>query len=96
MTAPAAHLLLSALTEPAVATAAATGSAAPALPAAGARDVEPGWVPEAEAVPGPLTSEPPLFGPAPLTSEPPLVDIPPLTSEPTAHATAGGSSAREW
>ncbi|WP_425473928.1 hypothetical protein [Streptomyces qinzhouensis] len=86
MTGPAAHLLLSALAEP----------AASSEPAALAGRAEPGRVPEAEAAPGPLTSEPPLFGPAPLTSEPPLVDIPPLTSEPTAHATAGGSCAREW
>ncbi|AZK94095.1 MULTISPECIES: hypothetical protein [Streptomyces] len=89
MTAPAAHLLLSALTE-------CAEPAGPVASAASAGWAVPGSVPGAEAVPGPLTSEPPLFGPAPLTSEPPLVDIPPLTSEPTAHATAGGDCAREW
>ncbi|MFF3556317.1 hypothetical protein ACFYXL_23260 [Streptomyces tsukubensis] len=87
MTAPAAHLLLSALTE-------CAEPAGPVASAAASGRVR--SVPGAEAAPGPLTSEPPLFGPAPLTSEPPLVDIPPLTSEPTAHATAGGDCAREW
>lgn len=77
MTAPAVHLLLSALTHP--------------VPEPGLEfGPGPGYGPE--DYPAPLTSEPPLPGPVPLTSEPPLVDIPPLTSEPTAHGVSAGGS----
>ncbi|MFE0424150.1 hypothetical protein [Streptomyces sp. NPDC058953] len=78
MTASAAQLLLSALADLSV--------PPPCDECAGSPDALPGL----DAVPGPLTSEPPMPGPAPLTSEPPLVDLPPLTSEPTALGTAGG------
>ncbi|MEU5159527.1 hypothetical protein AB0G74_07940 [Streptomyces sp. NPDC020875] len=84
MTASAAQLLLSALTDLSVPTRDdAGGTAGPGPGPAGP-------VPGEDTVPGPLTSEPPLFSAAPLTSEPPLVELPPLTSEPTTLGAAGG------
>ncbi|MEU3597943.1 hypothetical protein ABZ714_04310 [Streptomyces sp. NPDC006798] len=80
MTASAAQLLLSALTDLSVPPRDdADGTAGPVGP-----------VPGEDTAPGPLTSEPPLFSAAPLTSEPPLVELPPLTSEPTTLGAAGG------
>ncbi|MFD6419965.1 hypothetical protein [Streptomyces sp. NPDC060194] len=77
-----AHLLLDALSKPAVVPTQASG------PVAAAYDVtDPDIGYDVEA---PLTSEPPLADAAPLTSEPPLADPSHLTSEPTATGTAAG------
>jgi hypothetical protein len=88
--AASAHLLLTALSEPAArasvpgprtgrAAAAPEGADPCASGAEGARSA------------APLTSEPPLPDAEPLTSEPPLADAAHLTSEPTSAGAASGA-----
>ncbi|MFE6662769.1 hypothetical protein ACFVFH_04275 [Streptomyces sp. NPDC057697] len=54
----------------------------PVLPEQATGPADPPFGAFPDAVPGPLTSEPPLADAIPLTSEPPLAEATPLTSEP--------------